>query len=279
MPSINISKRHLWILLIVGLLIGLVLILRSCSTSNHIAAHNERYIIGRDSTWYSLTLAGKERNLQAFTDDLFAAIGRETGLRFQFSESSPTLLLSSLDRKEFDAIISPLRPTVVNRESYLFSELFFEIGPVLIVRQNSPINSLKQAQGYTIGISSDSSLIFNAVKETGANVYELSFVSYPNYHRAVEALMNNLIDGVIMGALPAYMLAEGYYAGSIKIVTLPLTDEGIRLIAPKHTSFSQHLISEFNRALNKLKADGTFDALITKWNLIDPEKRFRQPKG
>lgn len=264
-------KRGIGILIIVALL-AIWGLLRACSHQELL--RKRTYIIGRDSTWYPMQLMGKDRNLQAFSNDLMTAIAQETKLRFQWVETGPGSLLEGLNDGYFDAVISSLRPNFIHRDKYVFSDIIFELGPVLVVRQDSPVTSLKDMQGKTVGIRSGSYLIFNNVKESGAHAYNILITTYDNVNKALESLDRNQIDGIIVEAVPAYAYIEGFYAGRLKIVTAPLTDEGLRLVGLRDPA-SDELISDFDDALRKLIDDGTYDQLINKWNLINPETRFK----
>jgi polar amino acid transport system substrate-binding protein len=92
-------------------------------------------------------------------------------------------------------------------------------------------------------------------------------------NRALEALDRDKIDGVIMPASRAYYSVDGYYAGKLKIITAPLTDIGLRLIALK-TPASEVLISSFNETLKELKANGEYSALLTRWSFVDPATHY-----
>lgn len=268
-PKDPLKKWSTWVVLI-AIIIAFIFLFRSCSKKEIL--HKDIYFIGRDSSWYPLKLYGKEKNLIAFTNDLLVVVSKEAGVHFHWVEGSPNTLLENLNNEIYDAIVSSLRPNAVNREYHLFSDLVFETGPVLVVRKDSAIKSLQDMDGLTIGTISGSP-VFNAVRESGANDYDLVLAPYNNVNQAMEALVKNQIDGVIIDAIPAYTLAESFYSDQVKVVTAPLNDEGLRLIT-LITPSAELLIKEFNEILEKLKKDGTYDALISKWELINPEKRF-----
>jgi len=195
-------------------------------------------------------------------------------LIFNWVETNPGTLISGLESGNYDAILSSMRPNVVNQNHYVFSDLIVEIGPVLIVRKESDFDSLKDMDGRTVGIRAGSSLIFNAIRQSGANLYDPIFITFDNINKALEALNNDQIDGVILDAIQAYTFVDGFYHDSLKIITSPLTDEGLRLVVLKNGP-ADDLIPIFNKALVELKQNGTYDTLIKKWNLIDPELRYR----
>lgn len=269
------TKKSLkWSLIPIAILLA-VLAIRSCS--NHVREHHRPYKIGRDTSWYPVQLFGKEKYLVAFTNDIIANIALAGDIRFQWVDANPRTLVDGLDIKQYDLILTTLRPTVINQEQYRFSEMVFEFGPVLVVREDSKASSLEDIRGQTVGIPSGVSTAFNAVRIAGAHNFDLFVVTYSNIHQALNDLANNLIDGVIIEALPAYNFTQGLYSGRLKVVSAPLTDEGLRFVALKNAD-SSSIIDIINTNLEKMHHDGTYDALIKKWDLVDPETSFTLPK-
>lgn len=264
------KKRNLVLIIIILLLLAWGL-LRGCSQNE--AERKRFYLIGRDSTWYPLNLRGKERNLIAFTNDLMEAIAKETKLHFEWVETSPSTLLEGLNIENYDAIISTMRPDFINRTQYFFSNLFFELGLVLIVRQDAPVTSLKDLQGKTIAISRNSYSIFNSIREEGVQTYNIQLITYDNINHALDLLKTGRLDGIVAHTLTAYALTKSFDKESFKVATPPLTDEGLRLITLQNET-SEALIIDFNQALKKIKENGEYAQLIAKWDLIDPSVQF-----
>lgn len=94
-------------------------------------------------------------------------------------------------------------------------------------------------------------------------------IPYENTVAALEQMQAGNISAVIMEAPLAYALTRGIYQGKIKVVSRPLTDETIRLIARDETRGS-HLIDSFDVGLDKFLKDGTYKNLIEKWELVTP---------
>lgn len=264
------KKRNLALTIIIFLLLAWGL-MRGCTQDE--MERKRFYLIGRDSTWYPFNLRGKERNLIAFTNDLMAAIAKETKLHFEWIETSPSTLLEGLNIENYDAIISTLQPNFVNRTHYLFSNLFFELGLVLIVQQNSLVTSLKDLQGKTIAISHNSYPIFNSIREGGVQTYNIQLITYDSINQALDLLKTGRLDGIVAHTLTAYALTKSFNRESFKIATPPLTDEGLRLITLQNET-SEALIKDFNQALKTIKENGEYAQLIAKWDLIDPSVQF-----
>ena len=206
---------------------------------------------------------GKDMNMTAFTTDLLTAIAKETKFNFQIIPGSTENLLNDLDDGDYDAVLSVLSPTPYNQEKYSFSNPFYLTGPVVIVPKSSPVHSLSDLQGLDVAIRAGSSTAYTLQK-----IPSVSLITYDNINVALDDLDRGKIDAVIMDSIPAYSLIQWLYSGKEKIVTAPLTNSGLRLIA-KHDSSSEELIKRFNEGLEIVKKNGTYHSLLNKWDLIN----------
>src|SRR5262245_143678 len=128
----KIRKHFFWLIPLLAIL-ALLLIVKGCS-GDGLMGRKKSFLIGRESHW-QIELLGRERSLTGFTNDLMAHIGEQNSIRFNWIETNPANLISGLDNKNYDFILTTLRPNVINQEKYDFSELIFELGPVLVVRE------------------------------------------------------------------------------------------------------------------------------------------------
>ena len=273
LSKISIKNKSSWIF-ILCFIFGIIFLVRSCSQPK--SYHQTIFVVARDSGWHSLQLFGKDKNLIAFTNELMLLITSETHLHFRWLETGANTLIEKLNDGECDGILSTLHPSPYNRDTYLFSDIILATGSVLVVRQDSPVQSFQELQGQVIGYSSNTSLIYNKTFQTNANAYNILLINYVSGNQALEALANKQLDGVVLEAFTAYTLTETQYAGILKVANRPITDEGLRLI----TLYSEELevaVKEFDKALIKIKNDGLYDKLIDKWDLYDAETRY-QPK-
>lgn len=261
----NVSKPRVYLL--IGIILGLLILfgVRSCVYSE---PHEKTYYrVARDSTWYPTELYGKEKNMIAFSNDLITEIAQREKIRIELLIKPSGTLLHGLDYNEYDGILSSLAPNVNTRDFYEFSDPFYLLGPVLVVPAKSTIKSLKDLEGETIGVLSASPTIYSV--QHYANI-ELR--SYDNVLHAFNDLENNVIDGVLIDALLAYTYTiSGLYSGKLIVATAPLTEDGLRLVA-HHDKSGEKLIKSFNAGLKSTMADGTYDALLRKWELFNTHK-------
>ncbi len=207
-----------------------------------------------------------------FSNDLIQEIGKLEGFKVQVFNVGQDRLMDALNTKEFDGIFSSLEPNGINQKKYAFSQPFYLLGPVLVVRKNSKITSLRDLNDKILGVQSGTLPTFKIPEAP-----DVVIIPYDTISAALERLDDNMINAVFMDIIRAYVSTEGFYKGRLKIATPPLTDRGLRLVALNDPK-SILLISKFNEGLKKLKTDGRYGALIEKWGLIPTEKNSASPK-
>lgn len=257
------SKRGFSLVALLFAAFILFSIVRGCRNSS---LPYTTYHIGLDDRWASLNLVGREKIMTAFSNDVLRAIAKEQSFGYTLSFFPPDQLLARLDNGQLQGILSAIAPTSSLEKRYLFSEPYFLYGPVLIVPKISEFDTWEEAPHKVIGILSSSASIFEMSQEQS-----IQLRLYENPLKALADLDGELIDGVILPALQAYIYTQTFYPGDFRIATTPLTKEGYRLMA-LHNETGKNLIERFNDGLKKLKADGEYQKLVERWGFINPEK-------
>ncbi len=247
--------------------VGLALVVLLAGFLVHSCSQEETsiktYTIARDPTWYPNNLMGKEKNMTAFSDDLILSIAKESKFHVHLANSSADALLAGMYAGEYNAIMTEYLPTSLAEETLLFSDLYFFLGPVLITQIDSPYKSIEDMSGKTIGIEQGMSTLFDLQKYPS-----VVFSSYDNLFKALGALENDKIDGVLIDDFPAQVYVKTFYPNRLKVITPPLTKEGLRLVATKNPS-NEKLIQAFNETLKKFLSNGYYDEMIKKWGLVN----------
>jgi polar amino acid transport system substrate-binding protein len=246
-------------LLVLALFTGL---LKGCNHSNSAPY----YRIAHNQSWTPFDLMGKEKNVTTFTDELLLAIAQEEKMQVNISIVNQANLIPLLENKQFDGVLTTLKPRPYNEVNLIFSDPYFLVGPVLILPVRSTLAGWQKATHRMIGIHSKSVTILEADKDPS-----IQLRLYDNILRALADLDNNHIDGVIFPAIQALTYTNTFYQGRARVATTPLTNEGLRLVALKNAK-GEDLIKKFNQGLKDLKDKGTYDQLMEKWGFSNPEK-------
>jgi ABC-type amino acid transport substrate-binding protein len=228
------------------------------------------YTIGVDETWYPLQLYNKEQAITEFSKGLLEAIGAQENFSFRLTPTAYEQLFTGLDSGDYDAILASLSGVEESGENYLASDPYYFLGPVLVVPASSDIKSIKDLNNKYIGIIRDSIPITPLFKSGFIDIVPYGYVNLSNL---IHDVLNQQMDGAILDAMTAYEITKsGIYSGQLKIVSQPLTQEGLRLIGKRDLE-SQALIKKFDEGLSALKKEGGYKKLLLKWDLYGPENQ------
>lgn len=259
--SLHAFKRYRYIA--IGIILGLCLfyLFRSCTI--HPLAEAE-YSIGQDTRWRKLHLMGKETTLSAFNNELLMSIAKQEHFRIHLKVTSDPV--AEVEQDKIQGALTALQPSYLNENRLLFSEPYFLIGPVLIISPKAPIEGWNEKGRKIIGVPTQSSMLLSLEEDPSVQIK-----IYDDILTALADLSERRIDGAIFPAIPAYTYVHTFYKNELKIATLPLNDEGIRLVARKD-KVGETLIKQFNEGLETLKQNGTYDKLLDRWGLINVEQ-------
>jgi polar amino acid transport system substrate-binding protein len=216
--------------------------------------------IGVDASWYPQDFGNRDNNVTAFSTELLTEIGKIEKIPFVKLTVNWDDLMGGLQKDKYEAILSSMPPYIFNRQQFDFSEVYLSLGPVLVVPFPSTIQSLDQLDGKEIAVISGSTDALILEKSPGVLIRY-----YDSIPKALNDVLVSTVDGAIIDILSAVAYCRDLYQGELKIVTPPLNDEGLRLIA-KH-KIAPDLIKGFNAGLARMKKSGSYDKLLEKWGL------------
>ena len=225
---------------------------------------NKNSKVGVDPTWYPLHFGNQENNVTAFSTELLGAIGEKEKIAFTRISVNWDDLLQGLQKEEYEAILSSMPPYLFNEKLFNFSSVYLYLGPVLVVRTSSTIDSIKDLEGKEIAVITGSSSDLVLEKSPGVLIRY-----YDSTPQALNAILTETIDGALVDALTATAYLRDLYQKELKIVTPPLTDEGLRLITKYDQS--KELVKKFDKGLEELKENGDYNKLLDKWGLLEPK--------
>jgi polar amino acid transport system substrate-binding protein len=236
-----------------------LLLLAACSGHG---AKGKVYKIGRDLTWYPRSFMGQEPAVTAFSDDLCTMIAQQEHCSFYLYSASWESLYTMLDKGNFDGVLGSRQLTPEMRERYDCSDPYFLIGPVLVVTQDSPVDALSQLGGKIVGFGTD-----GGAEQVVTQIPNVVMKPYINIAQALDDLVNEKIDGVVVEVLIARRFCRDLYAGQLKIATPPLNDDALRLFVSKGKQ--EELIGAFNEGLKTIQANGEYTVAEEKWGLAE----------
>lgn len=155
-------------------------------------------------------------------------------------------------------------------DDYTWSDPYVDNSQVMVVSENSGINSLSDLAGKTVGVQAASAALdlLQSEEEGGQKELADTFVAlqqFPDYNNAFVELQAGSIDAVAMDiGVAKYQLesrGEGY-----KILDEYLNSEKYAIGFKKGNT---ELCDKVNEGLQQVLADGTFDKLAEKYGIAD----------
>lgn len=224
------------------------------------------YRIGIDSSWSSWDLDGKVRELTAFTEELLQKIALQEKIQIRLARFSGDSLFPALKREAVDAVITGDAPNeTLATLRFVISDAFYDLGDVLVTRDDSKISSLDNLKGVILGVLKGSSVTSEINFDP-----TIFIVTYENALNALQRVDDKSIDAALLPFVPAYVYVHSLYDGRLKVASKPIASDGVRLIAFR-TKAGEQLVTHFSRGLKTMIEEGTYQALLTRWSLPDPQ--------
>ncbi|MCM5682371.1 transporter substrate-binding domain-containing protein [Schlegelella sp. S2-27] len=214
--------------------------------------------IALEGTYPPFNFRDEQGQLTGFDVEIAEAIAGKLKVKPQFTTTEWSGILAGLQAGKYDVIVNQVAATPQRQQVFAFSAPYVVSSPQLIVRANEtrPIRTAADLKGLTIGVGQGSNYAEQARAIAGATVNV-----YPGAPEYLQDLASGRIDVALNDSLLIPYLAQktrlpvkaGAPLGTVESNAIPF-----RKGSPK---FKQAI----DRALEDLKADGTFAKISNKW--------------
>ena len=221
------------------------------------ATNGQVLTVGTNAEFPPFEYVGDDGEPDGFDVALIKAVGEKLGMEVKVENMEFDSLVSSIGNR-IDAAIAGMTVTDERKEQVDFSNPYYEAVQYVIVAADSDIATADDLKNKTIGCQLGTTGMFLAEDIEGATAQ--------TYNRAIDAvndLVNGRVDAVIIDKNPAEVF-ETKFEGKVKIIdgaNFGFETEEYAIALPK----GSELVDKINQALEDLKADGTFDALVSEY--------------
>ncbi|WP_207264715.1 basic amino acid ABC transporter substrate-binding protein [Desulfovibrio sp. Huiquan2017] len=191
-----------------------------------------------------------------FDVDLLNAIAAKMGIKVKWVTMDFAAIVTATQSGQVDMGMSGFSITAERAEQVSFSDPYIASGQAIVVRNDSDIKSAADLKGKKIAVQLGTTGEQEADKIAGAEV-----VKPESYNIAFMMLGNKVADAVIADLSVA---DEFVKQGKFKRADDPLSYEEFAMITRKG---NDALLQALNKGLDEVKADGTYAAIVKKWNL------------
>lgn len=241
-----------------GVLAGLLLLFLMGMTVPSEVQQDKVIRIAGDNNFPPFEYFGSSGVFSGFNVDIMNAISIETGMRIEFVPLPWNEALEALRDGQVDAIqgmkYSPARDKV-----YDFSNPYFLSSQGIFVRkENMHIFELGDLNDRKVSIQKGD-IAIDQLRDHRL----IKFIETDSQEEAVQLLLDGQVDAFVGNRITGqYFLQRNNQQGQIKIVGDPInpTDYGVAVL-PKNAQ----LLTEINKAISKIKQNGTYDKIERKW--------------
>lgn len=187
--------------------------------------------------------------------DIAQALAEELGVEFQIEDMAFEAIITAVDSGKADIGLAGLTVNEERLESVDFTDSYTTATQVIIVKEDSPVNSPEELEGKKIGGQIGTTGIIYAEDIEGANIER-----YSKGFEAVQALSQGKIDAVIIDVNPAKEFVAK--TEGLKIIDKEFTTEEYAIAVKKGNT---ELKEKLNKALAKLKESGKLAEIEAKY--------------
>lgn len=220
--------------------------------------------IGSDTTYPPMEYVDEQtKQIVGFDVDMMGEIGKLINAEPQFKTfPSFDAIFAALANKEFDLVVSSVSITDERKKIIAFSEPYLSIGQAIVVQQsNTTITKAEDLKNAALVGTQRGTTSEKALKDVG--VADAKVKLYDTIDLAFQDLANGAVDAVVTDGPPATRYAA-QFNGKLKVVGGPFTTEDYGIALQQGDT---ELLNAINAALKELKANGTMQRLMDKWDL------------
>ena len=235
-----------------------------CGSNSSTSSSSEKtLVVGTEPTFPPFEFTENEKDV-GFDIDLAQAICDKLGYKMEVKNMGFDALIPALQSGQIDLIAAGMDATPERQEKVNFTDVYFKGGYSVVVRKdNTDITGFDSLSGKTVGAQVGSKPV-EIAQEHGATVKQFD----TNIQGWME-LEAGTIDAVAIDqAVALYYLQQGGNA-KLKLAGEPILSRGVAMATAKDKT---DLTQQINKALQDLKADGTYAKLYKKWFGTEPKE-------
>ncbi|MFL2099322.1 amino acid ABC transporter substrate-binding protein [Desemzia sp. FAM 24101] len=250
---------------------AMTLVLAGCGSNNTETDSYEQIVeegkitVGLDDTFAPMGFRDSNGEVVGFDIDLANEVGDRLGLDVEFQPIDWALKETELNNGNIDAIWNGYTITEERQEQVDFSTPYLENSQIVIVLEDSPIQTIADLSGKVVAAQQSSSAV-DAINADPSNIVD----QFANQEIVVYPSNNDVFNDLGSGRSDAIVVDETlgrYYMKQNEDMAYRVLEEnfGEEEYAVGFRKVDDQLTEAVNGALEEMRADGTFDEIYAKW--------------
>jgi len=229
------------------------------NSSKSTAKKEKTLVMGTSADFAPFETRDTAGKVIGFDADLANYIAKELGYKLEIKDMKFDGLIGALQSHRVDMVLSGMSATKERAKNVDFSTPYHHSGEMFVTLKGSPIKTLNDLKGKTVGVQ------LGTIQEEGADKLK------GKYNFTVKKLDNstNLIEELLSKRIQVAYLDKSVAEGYIKKQNLAGFDDptssspGMAVAFPKGSK----LTAKVNKVLAKAEKNGKLDELRKKWKL------------
>lgn len=227
-----------------------------CATAS--AANDIRF--ATEASYPPFEFVGADNNIQGFDIDLANALCKEIQANCTFTNQEFDSLIPGLKFRRFDAVIAGMDITPERLKQISFTKPYYDNSAIFIANKGQ-ITDINMLKGKSVGIQNGTT----HQKYLSEKQPDIKTVAYSSYQNAILDLKNGRLSAVFGDtAVVNEWLANDAALETVgdKITDADYFGTGLAIAVRQNKT---ELLDKLNTALDKIKADGTYQNIYDKW--------------
>lgn len=262
------SLRRRLVLGSAGLMLALGLGSQAVASENVLAQikHRGSLIVGLEGTYPPFSFQDQKGALAGFEVDFSQALAKQLGVKAKLQPTKWDGILAALQSKRIDVVINQVTITPERKAKYDFSTPYTISGIQVLARKGEDKRFQKPQDlvGKKVGVG----LGTNYEQWLKANVPGADIRTYDDDPTKYQDIHAGRIDAVLIDRLAAFDLVNKA-GGSLVLAGRPFAqlDSGVAM-----RKGNPELLAAVNKAIARMRADGTLAKISQKWFKADVTK-------
>ena len=224
---------------------------------------SKTYVIGLDDTFAPMGFLNEKGELVGFDVELAQKAAEEMGIKIEYQPIDWTVKETELDSGNIDFLWNGYSITPEREKKVLFSDPYMDNRQIIVTLKDSPVNSKANLEGKRITVQGESSALEAVMKdEAFVNALAEPPVEYATNTECFKDIEAKRCDAIVVDEVLAryYMKQNG--EEKYKVLDENFGEEQFAVGMRKDDAALQEAL---NKALAKLKEDGTYDEIYKKY--------------
>ena len=221
---------------------------------------------GIDAKYPPFAFIADNGEAQGFDIDMINWIAEKKGLKVVHKPFDWSSIITNLKEKRLDLIASGLSVTAERAEQVNFSDPYWRIKQVVVVKSDSSLTLQDVLTGdKNIGIQLGTSDYAAMEKSNGQDGRKYTLTAFESADQAVQDVLNGRVDAAIMNDTKAAEFLDKFPVKALGLAGIP--DEDYAVAVNKD---NPDLLKTINEGIAEIQKDPVWAELIKKHALVEP---------